>query len=73
MTNRLCPKCNKSRGTIKVTEQDSKTKKYWVVEKCFTCHFNFDLEEQPRAIEVKKKSPPDDGSYFGKPRGGWIV
>lgn len=55
MTNKVCPRCNKSVGTIKIVEQDRKTGKKWLVEKCFKCHFNFDLEETTRALDVKER------------------
>lgn len=71
--SRVCLKCNKSRETVKVERADPHKKgRYWRVEVCPTCGFNFDLEEVTRAIEPKKNKPDDD-RYFGKPRGGWLV
>lgn len=72
MTSKVCPRCNKPRPTIKVEEKDSTTGKYWRVEKCFACHFNFDLEECTRAIDSAERIK-NWTSRFREDAGGWTV
>lgn len=64
MTQKICPKCNKSVGTIKTTKKDPKTLKYWKVESCFKCGYNFDLEEVTREIDRNQKIR-DWNRHFG--------
>lgn len=75
MNQRVCPQCNQSVGTIKVQEKDPKTLKYWLVEKCFKCHFNFELEESTRELDRTQRIA-EWNKRFGimhprPPDGGW--
>lgn len=65
--SRVCPRCNKSRETVKVDRADPKDKgKYWRIEVCPTCSWNFDLEEVTRAVETRKDAEK-------RKRGGWFA
>lgn len=55
MPSKICPRCNKSRETVKIDRKDPiKKGRVWRVEVCPTCSWNFDLEEITRAIDTKE-------------------
>lgn len=70
---KVCPRCNKSRETYFTVEKDPKKKgRSWRIERCIKCAYNFEIEEA-KDEPKPKKNIEDEGSGFGRPRGGWLI